>query len=240
MDVVLRFVCGVADLARHEPAAFEQFTTTRPDLFLRLFETSDRSSGQATPIAQALTMGYVTAEQSALLHAARVRLRESLGGMPGPQAAVAAKPVVPERFLSEQLPVILSLGLTPGRAAVSGSLVFVGVPGMHPDDIDVLCDQETWHEYSTRPGATWRTTKTGVRTFALNGAEFFTDLPGMLSSSAPSVAEALATTEIRWGAPFLSVGCMRGWKLRAGRDKDLAHVALVDSYLSAGGRTPGL
>jgi hypothetical protein len=82
LDVVLRFVRGVADLARHEPTAFERFMATRPDLFLRLFETSEWHAGQATPIAQALTMGYITAEQSALLHAARARLRDDLGARP--------------------------------------------------------------------------------------------------------------------------------------------------------------
>jgi len=241
LDVVLRFVRGMADLAKHDPDALAQFTAIHPNIFGRLFATSDRDryTGQATPIEQALTMGYISVEQCALLQKARTHVQRQETG-PGARGAVSAEPVLPERFFSEQLPVILSLGLRPGRAAVSGSLVFVGVPGISPDDIDVLCDQDTWHEYSTHPDATWRTTNSGVRTFSINGAEFFTDLPGMLSWSAPGIAEALASTEIRWGAPFLSVACMRGWKLRAGRDKDRAHVALVDRYLSSGGRTPGL
>lgn len=84
----------------------------------------------------------------------------------------------------------------------------------------------------------WRTTRNGTRTFSIDGAEFFTDLPGMLSPSAPSLHEALSTSETRWGVPFLSVACMRGWKLRAGRDKDVGHVRLVDLFLSSGGVVP--
>lgn len=142
-------------------------------------------------------------------------------------------------FLKEQLPVIRELYLPAGRAAVAGSLVLVGVPGIEPNDIDILCDQGTWNAYSQDPRAVWRITTTGARTFSINGAEFFTDLPGMLSASAPTVAEALATTEIRWGVPFLSVACMRAWKIRAGRVKDLEHVRLVDHFLKRGGVIPG-
>jgi len=151
-----------------------------------------------------------------------------------------ADPRVPDSFFNQQLPVLRSLGLPVGRAAVSGSLVFVGIPGIEPKDIDILCDQETWHTYSRDPRAVWRTTKTGAKAFAINGAEFFTDLPGMLSPTAPAVDAALATSEVRWGVPFLSVACMRDWKLRAGREKDLGHVRLVDEFLQHGGIVPGL
>jgi len=152
---------------------------------------------------------------------------------------VVTAPRVPGNFLNKQLPVLRSLGLPVGRAAVSGSLVFVGIPGIEPKDIDILCDQETWHAYSRDPRAVWRTTKTGAKAFAIDGAEFFTDLPGILSPAAPAVDAALATSEVRWGVPFLSVACMRDWKQRAGREKDLGHVRLVDEFLQQGGIVPG-
>jgi len=150
-----------------------------------------------------------------------------------------ADPRVPGNFLNKQLPVLRSLGLPVGRAAVSGSLVFVGIPGIEPKDIDILCDQETWYAYSRDPRVVWRTTKTGAKAFAIDGAEFFTDLPGMLSPAAPAVDAALSTSEVRWGVPFLSVACMRDWKLRAGREKDLGHVRLVDEFVQQGGIVPG-
>lgn len=111
---------------------------------------------------------------------------------------------------------------------------------MNPSDIDVLCDQDTWFEYASHPEAEWRTTKTGTRTFAIHTAEFFTDLPGMLSEFAPPVGEALAGSQLRWGVPFLSVKCQRDWKARVGRPKDLEHVRLVDAFLATKAPIPGL
>jgi hypothetical protein len=132
--------------------------------------------------------------------------------------------------LTGKLDVLRRLELPYGHAAVSGSLVFAGIAGINPQDIDVLCDQDTWHRYAQHPDAEWRTTNTGTETFSINTAEFFTDLPGMLTEFAPNIADALATSELRWGIPFLSVDCQRAWKLRCGRPKDLEHVRLVDLH----------
>jgi hypothetical protein len=142
--------------------------------------------------------------------------------------------------LEGKLEVLSDLQLPIGGAAASGSLVFAGMPGMDPQDIDVLCDQPTYFKYALHPQAEWRTTKTGTRTFAIHSAEFFTDLPGMLSEFAPSVEEALATTQLRWGIPFLSVTCQRDWKARVGRPKDIEHVRLVDEFLASRAPLPGL
>lgn len=139
--------------------------------------------------------------------------------------------------LAGKLEVLRELHLPIHGAAASGSMVFAEM-GVTPSDLDVLCTKEVWERYAAHPDATWRTTPAGHTTFAVHSAEFF--CPGLLSQFAPDVEEALASTQIRWGIPFLSVRTQRDWKARVGRPKDLYHVAIVDWFLSSGAPIPGL
>jgi hypothetical protein len=72
--------------------------------------------------------------------------------------------------LAQKLEVLRALALPVGRAVVTGTMCFMDVPGIIPEDIDVLCDKETWMHYQAHPDATKKTTGTGVATFEIRNA----------------------------------------------------------------------
>ena len=137
--------------------------------------------------------------------------------------------------LQEKFAVLHTLGLPVGHAVVTGTLPLevAGVNVIHSDDIDVLCDQETWLQYAQHPKAVWHTFPNGTRSFSVLGAEFFTDLPDLLSDAAPKVAHALSETVVVEGIPFLSIGEVYDWKLRVSRPKDIDHIKKVDAWVNA-------
>lgn len=144
--------------------------------------------------------------------------------------------------LAQKFEVLHRLGLPVGHAVVTGSLCLevAGVEGIIADDIDILCDQATWSRYSKYSKVLWHTFPNGTESFSIFGAEFFTDLPGMLSRHAPGITEALASTKVVDGIPFMSEAEVWAWKARVGRPKDRTHLSVVQEWLSENDSPLGL
>lgn len=122
-----------------------------------------------------------------------------------------------------------ALGLPHDQYAIFGSGP-LAVRHLRPTgDIDLIVLPDLWGALAVRYPPT---TKAGYGpVIALGDLEIWNDWHPAVNDLPALIAEA---EEIA-GHPFVRLAAVRTWKIAAGSPRDLADVALIDSYLAGGG-----
>lgn len=131
---------------------------------------------------------------------------------------------------------IRRVGLPAGSVIVIGSGILDKLDIRTARDIDLVVDEKEFAKLDGRSNLVRCEDDRGVHYQTADGVIELWRTWGMLGEAERSYEELLPDTVVCDGVRFMSLGYVKRWKRRMGRDKDVRDIDLIERYEATHGR----